>query len=67
LVGVAVKVTDVPLQILAEDADIATAGIMFEFTVMVTVFEVAVVGLAQDKPDVITHDTVFPLAKVPFV
>ena len=42
-------------------------GTTFEFTVMVTVFEVAVSGLAQDKLEVITQVTVFPFANVPFV
>lgn len=61
------KVTDVPAQIVVEDAAMATAGTTFGFTVIVTVFDVAVVGLAQDKPDVITHETVLPLANAPLV
>ena len=46
---------------------IATAGVTFAFTVIVTVFEVAEAGLAQDNPEVITQVTVFPFANAPFV
>ena len=41
--------------------EMLTEGVTTGFTVMVTVFEVAVVGEAQDSEDVITQLTVLPL------
>jgi hypothetical protein len=67
LVGVAVKVTDVPEQIVVADAEIATDGVTGALTVIVTVFELAVDGLAHERLEVIIHVIVLPLAKVPFV
>ena len=58
LVGVAVKVTDVPAQIAPDgDAAIATEGVTFAFTVIVIVLDVAVAGLAHGLFDVITQLT----------
>ena len=47
MVGVAVKVTDVPAQIVVAEALMETEGTKFGFTVIVIVLLVAVVGLAQ--------------------
>jgi len=44
VVGVAVKITEVPIQIEDDEAVIATADVTVEVTIMVTVLEVAVVG-----------------------
>jgi hypothetical protein len=66
-VGAAEKVTGVPEQIVVAVALTETAGVTFAFTVIVTIFEVAVVGVAQERFDVITHETVFPFARAPFV
>lgn len=47
LVGVAVKVTEVPAQIFVEEAEILTVGVALGVTVMVMLFDVAEVGEAQ--------------------
>ena len=49
----AVKVTPVPEQTEVCEAFIVTEGVTGEVTVIVVVLEVAVVGLAQERPDVI--------------
>jgi hypothetical protein len=67
LVGVGVKVTVVPEHIVEADAPILTAGVKAEFTVMVTGLEVAVGTEAQAAVDVITQDTMSPLARVVLV
>ena len=54
LVGVAVKITFVPEQIVVADADILTDGVTIGFTVMVIALDVAVAGLAQASEEVIT-------------
>jgi hypothetical protein len=65
LVGVAVKVTEAPEQIVVpEPLAILTAGTTTGLTVMVTVLEVAVVGLAQAALDVSTQVTASELARV---
>jgi hypothetical protein len=67
LVGTAVKVTLVPEQIVVADAEMLTLAGRFGLTVMVTVFDVAGLPVAQVAFDVITQVTVFPLAKAAFV
>jgi hypothetical protein len=57
LVGVAVKVTAVPLQILVADALIETTGVAFEPTVIVIAFEVSLLGTAHPALEVNTHFT----------
>jgi hypothetical protein len=44
-----------------------TEGVTEGFTVIVTVFDVPVVGVAQAAFEVITQDTVFPFARAPLV
>ena len=63
MVGVAVNVTLVPMQIVLPGlAAILTEGVTSGFTVMVIAFDVPVVGLAQAKEDVITQVTTSPFA-----
>jgi hypothetical protein len=62
LVGVAVKVTLVPEQIVLADALILTLTGRFGFTVMVTTFEVPGFPVTQVALEVITQLTVFPFA-----
>ena len=65
LVGVAVKVTFVPVHIvLPGTAAMLTDGATVPVTAMVTEFDVAVVGLAHTSDDVITTVTTSPLASV---
>ena len=67
MVGVAVKVTLVPVQIvLPGSAAILTDGATVPVTTMVIAFEVAVVGFAQASDDVITTVTTSPFAKALF-
>ena len=47
MVGVAVKVTEVPVQIVVDEAEIVTDGVTDALTVIVTVLLVAVAGEAQ--------------------
>ena len=54
LTGVAVNVTLVPAHIVADDAAMLTDGATVLVTVMLIVFDVAVVGLAQPSDEVIT-------------
>ena len=60
LVGVAVKVNDVPAQagFVPEVNAIATEGVTDGSMVIVIPFEVAVVGTAHGLFDVITHVTI---------
>jgi hypothetical protein len=67
LVGVGVKVTDVPEQTVEAEAPMLTAGVKAEFTVMVTGLEVAVGTEAQGAVEVITQDTTSPFASVVLV
>jgi hypothetical protein len=60
LVGTAVKVTEVPAQIVEAEGVITTDGVTAGFTVMVTALEVAVVGVAQGAVEVITQVTTLP-------
>lgn len=57
MVGVAVKVTLVPEQIVVAEAEMLTLTGRFGFTVMVTAFEVAGLPVAQLAFDVRTHVT----------
>ena len=65
--GVAVKVTLVPVQIGFNDATIDTDGTKVAFTVIVIIFDVAVVGLAQARLEVKTQLTRSPLARAALV
>jgi hypothetical protein len=60
-------VTEVPVQIVVELAEMATVGVTLALTVIETELEVAVVGLAHAAVDVITQVTVFPLVNAPLV
>ena len=65
MVGVAVKVTLVPVHIvLPGAAAILTDGATVPVTTMVIAFEVAVAGFAQASDDVITTVTTSPLTSV---
>ena len=64
LVGVAVNVTLVPAHIVVADAAMVTDGVNTGFTVIVTVLEVAVAGLAQVAVEVISTVTWSLLASV---
>ena len=57
MVGVAVKVTLVPAQIVVADAEILTLTGRFGFTVMVTVLDVAGLPVAQVAFEVNTQVT----------
>ena len=66
-VGVAVKVTLVPEQIVLPGlAPILTDGVIFPLTVIVIAFDVAGFGLVQFSDDVITQVTTSPLTSVEF-
>ncbi len=62
--GVAVKVTLVPVQMLVCVAAIETAGATVELTVMATALLVAEIGDAHAAFDVITQVTLAALLKV---
>jgi len=64
LVGVGVKVTEVPVHMEVADAAMLTAGAREEVTVMVTLFDVAVGVEGQGAVVVITQDTMSPLFNV---
>jgi hypothetical protein len=64
LVAVAVKVTEVPAQIVVVGVEMVTDGADDAVTVMVIAFEVAVVGDAHDAVEVMTHVTTCPLVSV---
>ena len=64
MVGVAVKVTLVPAQIVVAVAAILTDGFTDAVTVIVIALEVAVAGLAQASDDVITTVTTSPFTRV---
>ena len=61
-VGVAVKVTLVPIQIVVADAAIPTEGVTDVVTAIVTLLDVAVVGDAQAALEVMITFTISPLA-----
>ena len=67
MVGVAVKVTLVPEQMLVADAATATEGVTGVLTLIVMGVEVAVVGEAQVTVDVITQVIISPLASAALV
>ncbi len=56
------KVTEVPGQIVVDDAAIATAGVTTAERVIVILLEVAVAGNAQAALDVMIAFTISPLA-----
>ena len=62
MVGVAVKVTFIPEHMVVADAEILMLTGKFGFTVMVIVFDVAGLPVAQVAFDVITQVTVLPFA-----
>jgi hypothetical protein len=64
LKGVAVKVTDVPAQIVVAVAAICTESVPVAFTVIVIALDVAVAGVTQAPVGVMTQVTTLPLAKV---
>ena len=64
MTGVAVNVTEVPEQMDEDEATMLTEGVTGAVTIMLTVFEVAVCGLAQARLDVMTTVTASPLASV---
>ena len=64
LVGVAVNVTEVPLQILVCDAATETEGVTLEFMVIVILFEVAGLPVTPERFDVITQVITLPVVKV---
>ena len=66
LVGVAVKVTLVPPQIVVALAPILTDGVTVDVTVIVIAFDVAVVGFAHAMDDVITTVTASPFTNAAF-
>ena len=67
MVGVAVKVTLVPAQIVLPGfAAMFTAGATEPVTTIVIALDVAVVGFAQASDEVMTTVTIFPFAKVLF-
>ena len=63
-VGVAVNVTEAPVQIAVALATIETAGITTGFTVIEILFDVADAGEAQVLLDVMITVTASPLFKV---
>jgi len=67
LVGVAVKLTLVPEQMLVADAETATEGVTTGFTTIVIPVDVAVVGVAHAAVEVITHVIILPLASAALV
>ena len=67
MVGVAVNVTDAPEQIVVALAAIETAGTTDALTVIVMLFEVAVIGEAQLAFEVRITVTTSPLFKVVLV
>lgn len=64
MVGVAVNVTLVPEQIVVAEAEMLTLAGRLGFTVMVTVFEVAGLPVAQVAFEVSTHVMVLPFVRV---
>ena len=64
LVGIAVNETEAPGQTVVVAVLIVTDGVTEASTVMVTEFDVAVVGDAQAAFEVILHVTTAPLVKV---
>ena len=67
MVGVAVNVTLVPVQIVIPGlAAMLTEGATAAFTAIVISFDVAVVGLAQASDEVITQVILAPFANAAF-
>jgi hypothetical protein len=63
-VGVAVNVTDVPLQMVVCEAEIETEGVTLGFTVMLMVLLLAVAGEAQVVLEVMVTCTFAPFVKL---
>ena len=63
MVGVALKVTLVPGQIVVNDAATTTEGVTDAVTIIVIVLDVAVAGIAQAALEFMTTVTRSPLAK----
>ena len=63
MVGVAVKVTGIPGQVVVDDTAIPTAGIAMGVTVIEAAVEVAVAGKAQVALEVIVTLTISPVTK----
>ena len=61
--GVGVKVTGDPVQIVPEEGAILTAGVTELTIFMVILLEVAVGTEAQGSVEVITQETISPLAR----
>ena len=61
MTGVAVNVTEVPVQIVVAEAAILTLTGLFGFTVMFTVFDVAGLPVVQVSEEVMTQFTASPL------
>ena len=66
MVGVAVKVTFVPVHIVLPGAAAMLTDGVIELTVIVISLDMAVVGLAQDALLVITQVILSPLTRVEF-
>ena len=67
MVGVAVNVTLVPVQMVVALALTATEGVTAVFTVIVTGVDVALVGEAHVSEEVITHVTISPFDRAALV
>ena len=67
MVGVAVKVTLVPVHMVVAEGLTATEGTTEVFTVMVTGVDVALAGEAQVAVDIITQVTTSPLVSAALV
>jgi hypothetical protein len=63
LVGAAVKLTEVPAQMVVAVGVTTTAGVTVGLTVMVVAFDVAVVGEAHAALEVMMQVTIFPCAR----
>ena len=67
MTGVAVNVTEVPVQIVVAEAAILTLTGLFGFTVMFTVFDVAGLPVVQVSEEVMTQFTASPLFRAALV
>ena len=64
MVGVAVKVTELPVHTVVKGVVMLTDGVKDVLTVIVSELDVAVVGEAQVAVDVMTHVTTAPVVRV---
>ena len=67
MVGVAVNVTEVPVQIVVAEAAMLTLTGLFGFTVMFTVFDVAGLPVVQVSDEVMTQFTASRLFRAALV